>query len=176
MTRHLDKQLFNAVRDASASVDEVVELLRQGADPNRRGKCGSTPLEKAASNGHFEIVKLLLDAGADPSIRSDDDGTPLYWAAANGHVSILQLLLDHGAEPNAYRDHGQAPLLHAISAGHTDIVRLLLTYGADRNYVYFGSSALDYAQRCRDTEMSRIITTTHWSPRHTGRQDKAGDS
>jgi ankyrin repeat protein len=174
MTHHLDKQLFNTVRNASAPVDDVVKLLGKGADPNRRGKCGSTPLERAAANGHFEIAKLLLDAGADTSIRSDADTTPLFMAAAYGHLAIVQLLLDHGAKPNAYRDHGPSPLYHAIWNGHTEVVKLLLRYGADPDYDSGGWSASKYAQRCGDTEMARIIKTVRWSP-DAGRSSKVND-
>jgi ankyrin repeat protein len=171
MSRHLDKELFNATRDASASLAEAAALIEQGADPNRRGKCGSTPLEKAASNGHVEIARLLLGAGADHSIRSDDDSTPIYWAAANGHLEIVSMLLDHGADPNSYRDQGQSPLFHAISHGHVGVVRLLLESGANPDYDYRGSTAVDYAQRYGDAEMLRVVQNTRWSPKNDRKSD-----
>jgi ankyrin repeat protein len=164
MSRHLDKQLFSKVRAVSASVDDVAAMLAKGADPNRRGKYGSTPLEQAAANGHTDIALLLLNAGADPSNRSDDHSTPLYWSAAKGHLAIVRLLLDRGADPNAYRDHDQSPLFHAISEGHHEVVKLLLMSGANPDHDYRGSTAIDYALRYGDAAMIRIVKTVRWTP------------
>ena len=49
-------------------MERVREMLEEGADPNAKDKDGNTPLHKAADEGRFDVVKLLLERGADPNI------------------------------------------------------------------------------------------------------------
>lgn len=51
--------------------DLVILLLDHGADLNQFGRYYKyTPLHVASSQGHTEVVKLLLEKGADPTIPS----------------------------------------------------------------------------------------------------------
>lgn len=45
--------------------DIVAELIRAGADINRRENLGPTPLTLATTNGNLEIMRLLIAANAD---------------------------------------------------------------------------------------------------------------
>ncbi|MHB1758436.1 MAG: ankyrin repeat domain-containing protein, partial [Leptospirillum sp.] len=40
--------------------------MAAGADVNRADKYGNPPIDVAVSNGHADVVKLLLAAGAKP--------------------------------------------------------------------------------------------------------------
>ena len=60
--------------------DSVVALLNGGADPNRRGDGGSTPLLMAAGYGYFDIVGILLDYGADAHATLANGDTALDLA------------------------------------------------------------------------------------------------
>ena len=55
---------------------------------------GWTPINTASSNGHIEVVKLLLEKGADITIASDSGWTPLNSASDNGHLAVVKLLLE----------------------------------------------------------------------------------
>jgi ankyrin repeat protein len=46
----------------------------------------------AASEGHLEVVRLLLDRGAKADIRDVDDDTAYDFAIKNGHQEVAQLL------------------------------------------------------------------------------------
>lgn len=106
-------------------LDEVRQLLEQGANPNRRwGQSGDHfPLQEVLDSGGggvsdpIEAVRLLLDHGADPnarwcpfesrggypamsSCRSAQAATPLIFAAMAGSVEIVELLLRAGADPS----------------------------------------------------------------------------
>lgn len=61
-------------------------------------KTGWTPLHYAATNGHLDIVKLLLDHSAYVDAESPNKTTPLMMAARGGHIEVVKLLLDEGAD------------------------------------------------------------------------------
>ena len=71
-------------------------LLDHGADPNARWahwEAEVTPLHLAASQGHADVVRLLLAAGADASIRdSTHDADALGWAEFFRQPEIIQIL------------------------------------------------------------------------------------
>ena len=60
-----------------------------------------TPLWIASTNGHFEIVRLLLAHGADKekvgTWGAKHKHTPLIAASENGHLDIVRLLVEQGA-------------------------------------------------------------------------------
>ncbi len=83
-------------------------LLENGADVNYRtgkydgecdrttkGKCtfqGQTALTRAAQDGYFTIVRLLLDNGADPLKVRGDRKSPAEIAKKNGHNDIAEYI------------------------------------------------------------------------------------
>lgn len=50
---------------------------------------------EAASDGHIEIVKLLLLSGAELDV-SEPERNPLIGAIYGGHLDIVKLLVEHG--------------------------------------------------------------------------------
>lgn len=103
--------LMEAVRWYGLGMDPTLVglLLRHGADVNFRnelsydeecdrtttGRCtfrGQTALTRAAKDGHYAVVKLLLASGANPSLPRGDGATPTEIARANGHPQIADLI------------------------------------------------------------------------------------
>ncbi|KND58206.1 Ankyrin repeat [Candidatus Burkholderia verschuerenii] len=73
----------------------VNALIAKDAEVNKKGW---TPLHYAATNGHDDVVKILLDHSAYIDAGSPNGTTPLMMAARGGHLSTCKLLLDEGAD------------------------------------------------------------------------------
>lgn len=89
-----------------------------------------TPLNIALSQGHLEIVKVLLNNNADVQTMTKVGWTPLHLASRKGDLEIVKILIDKGAEINSTDRRGWTPLDLASSRGHVSIVKLLLEEGA----------------------------------------------
>jgi len=95
--------LNNALIDAVKVDDttQVIELLKQGADPNfivNNGFNKTTPLIIATKNGFIELIKILVDAHADidKSISAYMDCEKIVYRNIDGllHLKNTSLLLD----------------------------------------------------------------------------------
>ena len=94
--------------------DEILAyLLEAGAEADRIGEDGFTPLLLAAGGGikagvgHQACVELLVERGADVNIRVKDSniyfskqgGTPLTISFINGYLDTALYLIEQGADP-----------------------------------------------------------------------------
>lgn len=70
------------------NVEAARELIKAGANVNKRIKPFMSPLEEAAFVGATRVVKLLLEHGAEL-------GLSIQCAADRKHYDICQILLDH---------------------------------------------------------------------------------
>ncbi len=99
-------------------------LLARGAAVEIHREC--TPLHLAVSNGHTDMVKLLLSHGSDPN---DDflDRSLLMTACLRGFRPIAELLLQHGADTAAQSAYfAKTPLMFAAESANPKMVDLLL--------------------------------------------------
>ncbi len=112
-------------------VDDVRELLIQGADVNYMDDQGRTPLKNAVKYNEKSIVTLLLQSGANANARGADGSTALHEAAAEGHVELVEILLGNGADINAKNKLGNTALHEAAAFDKYLIVECLLGHYAD---------------------------------------------
>ncbi len=93
----LDRAGENAMMLAALNGDAtfVNLLIAKDVEVNKKGW---SPLHYAATNGHDDIVKILLDHSAYIDATSPNGTTPLMMAARGGHLSTCKLLLDEGAD------------------------------------------------------------------------------
>jgi ankyrin repeat protein len=106
---------LHAAAAAAGTLEQVQQLLTQGADANAADQAGTTPLMHAArsTTGNFiAVLKQLLHAGADVTSVNSKGCTALHLAARYGQV---------------------AP--EAVQAGRASTVELLLAAGAPFNII-----------------------------------------
>lgn len=130
--------------------DTVGLLISHGSDVNFKDQIGRTPLLWAATNGHYELVKMLLENGASVSVFNNRGRTALHLAIDSSELTIMEdimrLLLHHQANTRATSDGGWTPLHNAAQKGLTSIVGLLLDAGANVN-----------------ARLSNGMTALHWA-------------
>ncbi|RYO31669.1 hypothetical protein AA0111_g5021 [Alternaria arborescens] len=135
---------------------EVVGLLLKYkiVDPNLvPAFCRLSPINIAASRGHFEIVeKLLEDPGIILNSRTGWGNyatNPLLLACRKGHVEIVRLMLKTFDERGLDVDdtsgcfYRRTPFQTAVLSGHTEVVKLLLLR--------------------QDIDVNKIVGNTRWS-------------
>lgn len=103
------------------NIDAVKKLIAHGADPNRIGTSGVTPLHVSADLGHLAMAQLLIRKGAVPSKMLT--GYPLDLAIRSGCLPMVELLLMH---PPAGEDWKALALETAINAGEIPCITRLL--------------------------------------------------
>lgn len=120
-------------------------LLEHGADPNRRGGYGQTPLFFAATAG-LALVELLLECGADVNVRADAGTDVLLHylsqvgpggSLGTGRVELAKRLLDAGLDIR-----GGPHVLAACRTAVPELLELVLAAGADPNATNRDGNAL----------------------------------
>jgi len=105
-------------------------LIAHGADVNfDRSR---SPLDRAASGGHVDMLRFLLTQGARIDVPSMSFGgwTPLIFAISGDQQRAAEFLLEQHANVNLATFKGHSALMLAAWRGYTRIVRLLLERGA----------------------------------------------
>jgi ankyrin repeat protein len=116
----LDPAGENAMMLAALNGDAtfVNILIAKDAEVNKKGW---TPLHYAATNGHDDIVKILLDHSAYIDAGSPNGTTPLMMAARGGHLSTVKLLLDEGADLRVKNQIGMTAIDFATKYNEKDV-------------------------------------------------------
>ena len=151
----------NALLKASFEGDDqqVSNLLGEtGVEIDTRDNNQNTPLILAASEGHIEIVKVLLEKGADINAVEHGGNTSLLFAISQNHHDIVKILLSKNADVNIPNSEGETALLSAVSLENTEIVKLIIKNGADLNYSTVDRlSAVYLAGYLQNNELLEII-------------------
>ena len=69
-----------------------------------------TALQRAASYGHGDIVRLLISEGADKDSVDEYGNTALMIACQDDHLDVARILIDAGANPEVENNHGLTAL------------------------------------------------------------------
>jgi hypothetical protein len=129
----VDKDLgINALAQAytNNNRDIVLELLRAGADVNRRLQYKQTVLMRLSGESSVELTRELLEAGAKVNRRDEEGNTALMFAASWGSVEVVKALLEAGAKIDAKNQEGRTALMKAAESNSLENVRALILAGA----------------------------------------------
>jgi hypothetical protein len=125
---------------------------------NARGGLEGTPMHVAASQGHVDILSLLLEHGADIGGQGLTSQSPLHRASHRGKLEAIQCLLDRGADINARDRDDWTPLYFAAYHGHVECARMLLQRGARINaHDDQGRTPLHRAVTDKDIQVVRVL-------------------
>ncbi len=139
------------------NVKLLEEAIADKADVNQpHFRSGIAPLNIAAYNGHYPIVKKLLEHGANTEI-TNDGSTALLWAVSNKHLDIINLLLEYKANINATRPNNASALFIATYLKDSAIVKTLLAKGARTDSLFAEDTAESYARKNNLTEIVQIF-------------------
>jgi ankyrin repeat protein len=91
----------NIAMEASAQyIDKVVADIAEGKEGVEPHKNGLTALMFAASEGHLDVVKLLIDEHADLLAVDDEGDSALIYALKGNFTSVATYLVEQGSNPS----------------------------------------------------------------------------
>ena len=130
-----DRSLIEAAE--AGRLEEVEELLEEGASVDATDAAGRTALVAAAYGNHLAVAEALIDAGAD--VDTQDTSQQSAYLIATSEVGddprLLELTLEHGADVNAKDSYNGTGLIRAADRGYVRIVRRLLQTEIDVDHV-----------------------------------------
>ena len=131
----IDQRLYRA--SYIGRIGAVRALIAEGGDVNWVRLNGWTLLHTSASNGHLDVVKLLIASGTRlDAVTTDEVGcTALHAAAINGYLLIVLPLVEAGADIHIKSKKGQTALDYARGKGFPDIVELLTNKAEEQRAV-----------------------------------------
>ena len=110
------------IASLKGQTDIVRKLVARDADVN---KTGWAPLHYAATNGHVEIMQILLDEHAYIDAESPNKSTPLMMAAKYGSPAAVKLLLEAGADPRLRNELGLSAIEFAQQGNRRDSAEMI---------------------------------------------------
>lgn len=130
-------------------------------DVNLANHDGCTPLIKACSEGHTDIVRLIIDANCDLNSKDKYGHSALMKAAELQFIDTVNLLITANCDLNIRDRYGHTAVMKACEKEFTDIVRVLCVANCDvNNRDASGVTALIHASEQGYTEIVRIISGT----------------
>ena len=91
---------------------------------------GNTPIQEAALDNRWDIVKLFFENGFDSNKKDDSGNNALHRAVHSKLVSLALEFILKRVDVNAKNNEGQSPLDIAHNCCEEDMVSMLKRYGA----------------------------------------------
>jgi len=129
---NVEKYYEKPVKLISAkNVEEVKQLISNGADINARNSKGETALHYFAKNNN-EICTYLAKKGANIEAEDYENQTPIFSAVKAGNIETTQSLINLNANINHIDINGKG-LLSVANYETEKLIKLLINKGLDVN-------------------------------------------
>lgn len=115
-------------------IDEMVNILYRGCNPNTADGEGITSMHCAAEFNRIEVMKELARVAGDSLMVDAKDKfgwTPLHSAVHLGNIEAVKVLLEMGANPMVQNNIGKTTIHVAAAQNRKEIVQLLLDAGGN---------------------------------------------
>ncbi|XP_051116037.1 ankyrin repeat-containing protein ITN1 isoform X2 [Andrographis paniculata] len=144
-------------------IEVVKELLKYSNHETltKKNRSMFDPLHIAASQGHHEIVQVLL--AHDPGLSKTfgpSNATPLITAASRGHIAVVNELLSKDCSLlGMFRSNGKNALHLAARQGYVEIVQALLDrdHQLARSNDRKGQTALHMAVKGVNSDVVKLL-------------------
>jgi ankyrin repeat protein len=129
--------LESQITDEGDVLNDVLLLLKHGAEVNRRGRFNDSLLHLAIRRDWFKLAGILLEHGADANAENNEVMTPLHILTESGFkdegnaLNLVLLLLKHGTDVNRRDKDNETPLHLAIRWNQYKLAGILLEHGAE---------------------------------------------
>ncbi len=154
----LNAQLFRII--PTGDLEQVKQLLHDGANMNARDEYDYTPLIQATRFNNAETIgEFLIACGADVDAQNKSGVTALMIAAEMGREKICDLLLARGVKTEIQTTRARTALMFAAQFGTQSICQKLLLAGASlfaRAEHYSGTALIDASKKQR-SEICRFL-------------------
>ena len=156
-------------------LEQLTELHECGANMNRKGSDGLTPVCWAAKENNTELIEWLFHNDSDINMEDEGGRPPVGHAATAGHLDSLIKLGTLGADTDKPDINGDSPLALAVAGGHVAVARYLISSGSDlerRNAA--GKTPLEVAQTGgQNDEMEEYITSLQFDKLFEGYSEES---
>ncbi|MGA8993472.1 MAG: ankyrin repeat domain-containing protein [Nocardioidaceae bacterium] len=172
----LDQQL----RDAAWAddVERARALIGRGADVNAKDHTEQSAYLIATSEGHLDLLNVVLDHGARVGDLDSWNGTGLIRAAERGHALVAGRLLQAGIDRDHVNRIGYQAIHEAVWLGenttaYVDTVRALVAGGVEltRPSVEEGLTPLQMARLRGHTALESVLDAAAGPDRVAGADD-----
>ena len=65
--------------------EDVILLIKNGANVNQQGELNFTPIQNACIHGNLHVIEILLENGAEISVKNDFGYDAKYYATEEYH-------------------------------------------------------------------------------------------
>ncbi|HSK66103.1 MAG TPA: ankyrin repeat domain-containing protein [Anaerolineales bacterium] len=155
-----DRQAINTqliLAAGEGDVEQVSQLLAQGANVTAQDEDGRTALIAAAYRNHLTVAGLLIEAGADVNIQDETRQSAYLISTSEGYLELLHLTLEAGADVHSKDSYNGTGLIRAAERGHIEIIQELLKTDID----------VDHVNNLGWTALLEAIILGDGGPRHT---------
>ena len=119
----------------TATFEQILKALDEGANPNAKNNNKTTALMTAAQyNKDKRVIEALIDGGAEVNARNNKGNTALMFAAMGNSPEVVETLLNKGADIEPLNNERKNALVYARANRKINDTELmtLLTPEAER--------------------------------------------